>query len=114
MKALHDEVEVHKINTAKVSKKGSSFTRESPMTSENKIDRCGYKHEHGRCNMARRAENGIKKKNHCARTCHANRQYANKKMHVVKQKQDSDNCNNETSIGDLEMRSIKAVEDAKK
>lgn len=35
-------------------------------------------------------------------------------MHVVKQKQDSDNCNNETSIGDLEMRSIKAVEDAKK
>lgn len=71
MKALHDEVEVHKVSTWKANKKGGSSAKESPKTSEKKIDcdRCGFEHEQRKWPAYGQTCRKCDKKNHYAKMC---------------------------------------------
>lgn len=112
MKALHEEVEVHKLSITKPYKKGDSSTKDSTMNSVKKFDcdRCGYKHEQNKCPAFGQICRKCEKKNHFAKKCRANIKPKNKKMHTLEQKQDSDdNEAEELFVGTIEMRSIKAV-----
>lgn len=116
MKALHDEVEVHKVSTARAYKKGARSTKESSMNSEKKVDcdRCGYKHEQRKCPAYGQTCRKCDKINHFAKMCRVNSQPKNKKMHVVEQQDgDDDSDAEEMFIGTIEMRSIDAIENTK-
>lgn len=84
MKALNDEVNVHKVESIKPKKRDTKSEQTSVMRKE--CSRCGNKHEYRKCPAYGKTCQSCQKKNHFAKMCNTkDLQSQSKRMHVIEQ-----------------------------
>lgn len=87
MKALNDEMEVHRVKTVK-PKKLDGESDQSVMTKK-KCSKCGNKHEYRNCPAFGKKCKSCQKKNHFAKMCTSKSHLSQgKRLHTVEQRED--------------------------